>query len=47
MLPAAQDPRFQTEDISILMQHVVRNCVKMSMILLFYYVEARRFSDET
>jgi len=47
MLPAARDPSFQTEDISILKQRVVWNCVKMSMILLFYYVESRRFSDET
>jgi len=47
MLPAARDPRFQNEDITILMQHVVWNCVKMSMILLFYYVEARPFSDQT
>jgi len=43
MLPTARDPRFQTENISILMQHVVWNCVKMSMILLFYYVEAPVF----
>jgi len=47
MLPVAWDPRFQTENISILMQHVVWNCVKMSMILLFCYGEARCFSDET
>jgi len=36
----------QTEDISILTQLVVLKCVKMSMILLFYNDEARRFSDE-
>jgi len=36
----------QTEDISILKHRAVSNCVKMSMILLFYYVEGRRFSDE-
>jgi len=47
MLPTARDPRFQTENISILMQHVVWNCVKMSMILLFYYVEAPVFLGET
>jgi len=47
MLPAARDPNFQTEDISILKQLVVWNCAKMSMILLLYYDEARRFSDET
>jgi len=29
------DPNFQTEDITILKQLVFRNCVKMSMILLF------------
>jgi len=43
MLPAARDPSFQTEDISILKQRAVWNCVKMSMIPLFYYVESRRF----
>jgi len=43
MLPAARDPRFQNGDIAILMQHVVWNCVKMSMILLLYYVEAHLF----
>jgi len=47
MLPAAWDPSFQTEDISILKQRAVWNCVKMSMYLLFYCVECRRFSDET
>jgi len=47
MLPAARNPSFQTEDISILKQRAVWNCVKMSMILLFYYVESRRLSDET
>jgi len=47
MLPAARDPSFQTEDISILKQRAVRNCVKMSTIPLFYYVKGRRFSDET
>jgi len=48
MLPAAQDPSFQTEDVSILKQLVVWNCVKMSMILLFSsIVKTRRFSDET
>jgi len=36
MLPVARDPSFQTEDISILKQYAVWNCVKMSMILLFY-----------
>jgi len=35
MLPAALDPSFQTGDISILKEHVVWNCVKISMILLF------------
>jgi len=45
MLPAARDPRFQSEDITILMQHVVWNFVKMSLILLFYYAETHRFSD--
>jgi len=43
MLPAARDPSFQTEEISILQQRAVWNCVKMSMILLFCYVESRRF----
>jgi len=47
MLSAARDPSFQTEDISILKQCAVWNCVKMSMIRLFYYVGCRRFSDET
>jgi len=47
MLPASPGPSFQTEDISILKQRTVWNCVKMSMILLFYYVEDSRFSDET
>jgi len=47
MLHAARDPSFQTEDISILKQNAVWNCVKMSMILLFYHVESRHFSDET
>jgi len=46
MIPAAQDPNFQTEDISSLQQLVVWNCVKMSMILFFCYDEARRVSDE-
>jgi len=27
MLPAARDPNFQTEDVSILKQHVVWKCV--------------------
>jgi len=44
MLPAARDPSFQTEDILILKQRAVWNCVKMSMIPLFYCVEGRRFS---
>jgi len=35
MLPAARDPIFQ--DISILKKLIVLKCVKMSMILLFYY----------
>jgi len=47
MLPAARDPSFQTEDISILKQRAVWSCVTMSMIPLFYYVQGRRFSDET
>jgi len=47
MLHAHRDPRFQTENISILMQHLVSNCVKISMIVLFYYAEDRCFSDET
>jgi len=41
------DPSFQTEDISVLKHRAVRNCVKMSMILLFYYVKSCLFSDET
>jgi len=36
----------QTEDTSILKQRAVWKCVKMSIILLCYYVEGRRFSDE-
>jgi len=47
VLSVARDRSFQTEDISILKQCAVWNCVKMSMILLFYYIECRRFSDET
>jgi len=47
MLPVARDPSIQTEDISILNQRAVWNCVKMSVILLFYYVEIHRFSGET
>jgi len=47
MLPAARDPSIQTEDISIFKQRAVWQCVKMSIILLYYYVEGRRFSDET
>jgi len=48
MLLAARDPnvQIQTEDISTLKRFSVLNCVKMSMILCFYYDEARRFSDE-
>jgi len=37
MLPAARDLRFQTENISILMQLVVWNCVKMSMCTIIIY----------
>ena len=47
MLPAARDPRFQNEDITIFMEHIVWNCVKMSIILLFYYVETHSFSNQT
>jgi len=48
MLPDARNPNFrsQTEDISILRQLLFWNFVKMSMILLFYYEEVRRFSGE-
>jgi len=47
MLPAAWDPGIHTKDISILKQREVWKCVKMSTILLYYYVEGHRFSDET
>ena len=47
MLPAARDPDFQTGNLSILKQRAVWNCVKTSIILLFYYVEGRRFSNQT
>jgi len=46
MLPAARDPNFQTEEISIFRQFVVLNYVKMSVILWLYHDEAHRFSDE-
>jgi len=44
-LDTSRDPSIQTEDISIPKQRVVWKCVKI--ILLYYYVEGRRFSDET
>ena len=56
MFYAARDPNFQAEeeDISTFKQHlelcedeIVWNCVKMKMILLFYYDAARRCSDES
>jgi len=47
MLPVVRDPSIQTEDILILKQRAAWKCVKMSIILLYCYVEGRRFSHET
>jgi len=43
---AARDRNVQTEDMSILKQFVIWNCVKISMFLRFYQDDARHFSDE-
>jgi len=43
MLPVVRDPSIQTEDILILKQRAAWKCVKMSIILLYCYVEGRRF----
>ena len=45
MLPAARDPKFQTEDISRNM--LFRTVWRWAwLILLYYYDAARRYSDE-